>query len=243
MTMTAQQLFQQGKLNDAMQAAAAELRNSPTNTRLRTFLFEMLCFAGEYDRAERQLDVLAQEGKQAELGALLYRSALHAERIRQQMFLKKEYPRPEPGAAARKDVSGKLNGTAFSTIEDADPRVGANFEIYAAGSYLWLPFSLISTIEMAPPKRLRDLLWAPVIVRPSETYKGRELGEVLAPVLAPASWQNADDAVRLGRATIWEENEEGQPVPLGQKMLLVDGEEVPLLEVRRLEFTSPQAIA
>ena len=63
-----------------------------------------------------------------------------------------------------------------------------------------------------------------------------ELGEVLTPALAPLSWQHADDAVRLGRATVWEEDEEGNQIPVGQKMLLVDGEEVPYLEVRKLEI-------
>ena len=36
---------------------------------------------------------------------------------------------------------------------------------------------------------------------------------------------HADDAVRLGRATVWEDAEDGDPVPFGLKMLLVDGED------------------
>jgi len=56
------------------------LRDNPTDTRRRIFLFELLCFAGEYDRAEKQLDVLAQSGPEAATGALLYRAALAAER-------------------------------------------------------------------------------------------------------------------------------------------------------------------
>jgi len=38
--------------------------------------------------------------------------------------------------------------------------------------------------------------------------------------------------------TVWEEDESGAALPAGQKMLLVDGEEFPLLEVRQLEFAS-----
>jgi type VI secretion system protein ImpE len=73
--------------------------------------------------------------------------------------------------------------------------------------------------------------------------KDTELGEVLLPVLSPFAWQHSDEAVRLGRMTVWEEDESGAAVPVGQKMLLVDGEEFPLLEIRKLEFTSPQARA
>jgi len=45
-----------------MPALLAELRDNPTDARRRTFLFELLCFAGEYERADKQLEVLAQAG-------------------------------------------------------------------------------------------------------------------------------------------------------------------------------------
>ena len=50
--------------------------------------------------------------------------------------------------------------------------------------------------------------------------------------IAPLSWQHPDSAVRLGRVTEWVADDDGRPIPLGQKLLLVDGEEVSLLEVR-----------
>jgi type VI secretion system protein ImpE len=233
--MTSEQLYKAGKLNDAIQAVTAELRQNPADTKKRTFLFELLCFAGDFERAEKQLESLSREGPQAELGALLYRAALHAERMRQEMFRKGEFPRPAEGAANGSSVSGTINGRPFASIEDCDPRIGINLELYVAGSYVWIPFSLVATVDMQPPKRLRDLLWSPVRVRPSAAYKGEELGEVFTPVLSPGSWQHAEDAVRLGRMTLWDDSSE-EPVPLGQKVWLVDGEEFPLLELRRLEI-------
>jgi type VI secretion system protein ImpE len=50
-----------------------------------------------------------------------------------------------------------------------------------------------------------------------------------------------DDAVRLGRMTVWQEIEDGEAAPAGQKTFLVDDEEFPILELRRVEFTSSQA--
>ena len=88
------QLFQAGKLNEAVQALNDEVRNHPEDSKRRIFLFELLCFSGEYDRAEKQLDVLGSDDMQKEMGALLYRSALHAEKTRQELFTKKEYPKP-----------------------------------------------------------------------------------------------------------------------------------------------------
>ncbi len=54
------------------------------------------------------------------------------------------------------------------------------------------------------------------MVRTGEAFKGTELGEVLVPALFPLSSRHPDDAVKLGRATVWAE-EEGEPVPYGQK--------------------------
>jgi protein involved in temperature-dependent protein secretion len=41
--------------------------------------------------------------------------------------------------------------------------------------------------------------------------------------------------------TVWEEGPDGQELPFGQKMLLMDDEEIPLLELRRLEISEPMA--
>ena len=64
----------------------------------------------------------------------------------------------------------------------------------------------------------------------------QDLGEVLVPVLAPLSWKHPDDAVRLGRASAWEEDEKYGAVPFGQKLLMRGEEEVPFLELRNLTF-------
>src|SRR5580692_1237111 len=230
--MNARELFQAGKLNEAVQALGAEVRDNPADVRRRTFLFELLCFQGEYDRAEKHLHVLADATPDARVGAMLYFSALHAERVRQDVFRNKEYPSVPAIPNAR---GGTVNGTPFETLEDADPRVGARLEVFAAGAYLWIPLAHVDSIEMEAPKRLRDLLWIPALVRTGPAFKGTELGEVLLPVLAPFSSQRSDDNIRLGRATEWAEVD-GQAVPFGQRVFDVDGEEVPILEIRKIEF-------
>jgi type VI secretion system protein ImpE len=236
--MKARELFQAGRLDDAIESLGADLRNNPTDAQRRTFLFELLCFAGRFDRAEKQLDVLAQSSQQAAMGALLYRSALHAEQTRAEMFRTGSYPAPAPAAP----VTGTLNGKSFTSFTDADPRIGARLELFAAGQYTWVPLAQVASITMEPPKRLRDLLWAPAIVRTGPGFKGVELGEVLIPVITPGSADFDDDQVRLGRTTEWVSDGEGHEVPVGQKLFLVDGEEFPLLELRQLEI-APASVA
>jgi type VI secretion system protein ImpE len=234
--MTAIELFRAGRLSEAIQVLSDHVRQNPLDTRERTFLFELLCFAGEFDRGEKQLEMLAHGGQQAELGALLYRAALSAERDRQRFFSEKAYLE-QAALPPAKPRAGTFNGKSFGEISDADPRIGARLEAFVAGQYLQVRFEHIASLQMQAPKRLRDLLWAPVIVKNGPGFRGRDLGEVLVPVLSPFSWTHADETVRLGRTTVWEEIE-GAEVPFGQKMFLVDGEEIPWLELRTLEFTA-----
>jgi type VI secretion system protein ImpE len=231
--MNSRQLFDAGKLNAAIEALGSELRDNPADAQRRTFLFELLCFAGNYDRAEKQLDVLSSGGMEAGMGALLYRSALHAERLRTDMFRSGAFPLD---STASEEVSGTLNGKAFSSIEDGDPRIGARLEVFAAGQYMWIPWAQVASLKIEPPKRLRDLLWTPAMLKTSEEFKGQELGELLLPSLMPLSFESADDEIRLGRATDWVDLPDGDFRAIGQKVLMIDGEQVPLLSIRELEI-------
>src|SRR5208282_5316033 len=128
--MSVQELFRAGRLADALKALSSEVRDNPTDARRRTFLFELLCFAGEYERADKQLGVLGQGGPSSEIGVLLYRSALHAERERQDLFTRREYPkRPDSPPPAS---TGTFNGKPFGFFSDADPRIGLRLELFAA---------------------------------------------------------------------------------------------------------------
>jgi type VI secretion system protein ImpE len=229
--MNARQLYQEGRLDDAIEALGAEVRDNPTDAQRRAFLFELLCFAGQFERAEKQLSVLGRNGRDAEMGTLLYHAALHGERLRQEMFEKQNFPQ-----SVAKPVGGTINGKPFTTITDADPRIGARLEVFAGGQYMWLPFEHVESVRVEAPKLLRDLLWAKAIVRPAKTFKGLEMGEALLPAISPLTWQYPDADVRLGRVTEWVEFDDGSQGPVGQKILLVDDEEFPILELRELEI-------
>ena len=230
--MTALELYRKGELHEAIKVLGDEVRSNPLDTKPRTFLFELLCFAGNFDRAEKQLDFLAGSGGNTAAGALLYRSALHAERTRRDLFSKREFPEQTSPVEPRR---GTWNGQPFSELRDADPRVGANLEVYIAGSYTWIPMKYMEQLEMEKPENLRDLIWARARVETSSAFRLQDLGEVLIPVLAPFSSEQEDGSVQLGRTTVWEAvEEEAQEVPFGQRMMWIDGEEVPLLEIRSI---------
>jgi type VI secretion system protein ImpE len=199
----------------------------------------LLCFAGQYDRGEKQLNALTEASQDAEFGALLYRSALVAERQRQAFFESGQYAgSPAVSAPAR---CGTLNGKPFRGIEDLDPRIGPRLEMFVAGEYVWLPFEHIGSIHMQPPKFLRDTLWAAATVQTGPAFKGQDFGEVLIPILSPFSWRHESDEVKLGRVTDWKQ-EGDQLVPFGQKLLLLDDEEaIAMLDIRELKFAETAA--
>jgi len=232
--------YEQGDLDAAIEALGEELRDNPTDARRRTFLFELLCFAGKYDRAERQLDILSGGGRDAEMGILTYRAILFAERTRQAKFDAGDLPLQEEGPPP---VRGILNGEPFNEMTDADPRIGARLEIHAGGQYTWMPLRHLASVHMEPPQKLRDLLWAPAKVTTGADVRDVDLGEVILPALAPLTWKHPDGAVRLGRRTEWVDLEDDLAAPVGQKLLVVDGELFPILEVRDLEILGPSESA
>jgi type VI secretion system protein ImpE len=232
----ARQFFQQGKVREAQGELTAYLREHPSEVAERTFLFELLCFSGDFDRAEKQLAALTNDNSKTELGAILYRSVLHAERTRHQVFETQGFSKDQPASPP-----GKLNGVEFRSVTDADPDLGARLEVYAAGAYLWIPFEHITSIQMEAPTRLRDTLWVPAAVCTGAAFKGRELGEVLIPAIYPFSWKQSNEAVWLGRVTEWAADDEGREYPSGQRILMVGGKEVPFLEIRSLEFFPTEA--
>lgn len=231
---SAQALFTSGRLEDAIAQLGAELRENPTDAQRRSFLFELLALAGQYDRAAKQLDVLASASPMAEAGASVYRAALQAERVREHMFDTGDYP----ASTAPAPVAGTCNGTPFRSIEDADPRIGARLEVIAGGRYLWIPFAHLASVVIEAPSRLRDVHWLSGRIATGPSVKDMELGQVLLPALSPSVWKHTDIELRLGRATDWEELPDGDFAPVGQKMLRIDDQHVPLADVRELTFQS-----
>ncbi len=234
---SAQQLLHEGHLKEAIQVLGTELRDNPADRQRRTFLFELLCFSGEYSRAEKHLNLLSDASPDAAVGVLVYRSALSAERKRQAFFEEKQHESSSPPPVIPRP--GKLNGERFYTIEDIDPRIGARLEMFVAGEYVWVPYLHVGSLTMQAPRYLRDLLWSSAVVTAGPHMKTQDFGEVLAPVLYPFSWQHERDEVKLGRETDWlpPVEEEMFERPYGQKLLVLDGNRsVPFLEIRSLVF-------
>jgi type VI secretion system protein ImpE len=260
--MDAKELLDAGQLSPAIEQLNQEVRSHPSNPRLRTFLFELLCFAGDYERAERQLDVIGHQSATAEVGVQVYRNILIAEHSRRRLFSDglrpdflfnpptythlhlgainrlRETQQAEAEALVnqaedvRPSLKGEIEGQPFTDFRDADDLLGPFLEVIVHSNYVWFPFEQIRRLTISPPKRLRDLLWLPGTL---ESHFGT-VGEVFLPVHYAGSSQHEDDRIKLGRMTEWNILGKGLVLGVGQRLFLVDGTERPILEVREVTF-------
>jgi type VI secretion system protein ImpE len=261
--MTPKELLALGNLENAVQELNNQVKARPSDTKLRVSLFELLCFEGAFDRASKQLEVVASQGEglKTEVAVQVYRDLLSAERMRQQVFhdgalpkfllsppeyadryvvmVKKIAQSPKEAVAMLGDaedgfpsMKGRLGERAFSSFRDADDRVGPMLEVFHGSSYIWVPLEQIKRLQITEPKTLRDLMWAHARI---ETYE-ESVGDVFIPVLYVDTYAHTNDQVRLGRITEWQALEEQLVYGAGQRVFLVDEQEIPLLELRDVQF-------
>ena len=122
--------------------------------------------------------------------------------------------------------------STFEWVADADSRIGPFLEAIVNGKYFWIPFQRIRSIAFEKVADLRDLVWLPA--RFEWANGGESVGFV--PTRYVDSQTQADDHVRLGWKTVWNEVGEGTYVGLGQRILTTDADEFPLTKIHKIEF-------
>src|SRR5262245_31591696 len=97
--MNATDLFKAGRLQEAIDAQLKEVKASPGDQKKRLFLFELVAFTGDLDRARRQVEALKFDEVELETAALSYRKLLDAEQLRRRLFTESLKPEffGEPG--------------------------------------------------------------------------------------------------------------------------------------------------
>jgi type VI secretion system protein ImpE len=270
--MHAQEQYQAGDLRGALATATEEVRKHPADTARRGFLTELLCVAGDLERADRQLDALGQQDPEAAVGVSMFRQLVRAEQARQQFYSEGRVPEflaevsphlrlhleasillregKDAEAAAllaqaegqRPHVAGTCGGRSFADLRDLDDLTAPVFEVLTStGKYYWIPIEQVELVEFRPPARPRDLLWR----RARMVVRGGPDGEVFLPAVyaGAGAGADADDRLRLGRATEWRGGD-GAPVRgLGQRTFLVGDEAVSILELQELTIQEPAGSA
>lgn len=260
--MSVKELYESGDLTGAIEAQTQLVKAQPADTARRTFLFELLSFAGELERAQKQLEVIAHQDPQSDWPCQVYGNVLHAEGQRRRLFsegLKPEFLLDPPqwvgwhldalnrlreGRAdeacellsrselARGELAGLLDGQPFEEFRDFDDLVAPILELFILRDYIWLPYSQIRELELSVPERPRDLLWVPARIELSDGSQRR--GYV--PALYHGTHQHGTDHLKLGRGTDWTGPEGGPVQGLGQRMFLAGDLDKAMLELRSVRF-------
>jgi len=249
-------------LAEELARVQARARQAPADATHRSALFQLHCVTGAWDKAARQLAVVGDLDPKAELFCTQHRLLLAAETQRGEVFAGRRAPSclGEPPAwlaflveAARLDgqgrhgaakeirgqalaqaeaTPGQADGAPFAWIADADERLGPVLEAVVNGGYYWVPFDRLRRIASDGPKDLKDLVWLPVTL----TLANGAEAAGFVPTRYPGSEANPDDAIRLARRTEWQEIEGGSWRGLGQRVLVTDRGEHPLLDLRAIEL-------
>jgi len=256
-----------GNLGGAVTSALDFVKTNPTNSSARTFLFELSCFSGDWDRAEKQLDVIGHQDVNAMVGSLMFRQNFKAERDRMKYFsdgvkpefMTQSYPYVDDLLTANNraregnvvEARGLLdkveeerpafpctvNGEEFSDFRDYNDLTMCVFEVIHKDLYIWLPFEQIVKIEFTKPGSLRDLYW----LQGQVELKNGSNGEVFFPTLYSGTWKSENDQVRLGRMTDWRDLGDDLFVGEGTKLFWMDGKDKSILDIEIIEFKTDNA--
>jgi type VI secretion system protein ImpE len=262
--------FEAGRLQEAIAAAVAEVRDNPTDAGRRLFLSELLFFIADWDRADLHLDALGHQDPKAGPGVNRLRQLVRAEQARQQFFTEGRLPeflaqpspllrlhldasirlregKPDEAArllneaeAARPHPAGTCDDRPFDDLRDIDDLTGCFFEVLTEDGKYY--WIPMECVESVEFQPLRRPHH--LIWRPAHMIvRDGPDGVVYLPALYPGAAAEADDRLRLGRLTEWRGGE-GAPVRgVGQRMFQAGGEEAPLLDIQKLTFAAPVSIA
>jgi type VI secretion system protein ImpE len=265
--MRAKQLLDEAKLGEAIAAVTEDLKSQPADLVRRRFLLELLCYAGDLERAERQIQAIGRFASDpaAAVGAQLMRNLFAAEADRRACFERGQHPRfilaPPPDVELRLQAvplaaAGRY-AEAAALVERAEAqrpacagrRNGNPFDDLRDGDDLLAPVLEVFTPAgyfWVPWEHVQYLEIPPpqrlldLLWTPAKiaSFDG-QLGEVHLPCLYHGTAASDDDTLRLGRGTGWTEQAPGLVRGVGRKDFLVGDEAFSLLELGQLEREGP----
>lgn len=263
--MDAKQLIMKAELTRARQKLIRGVKKAPGNTALRTHLFQVLLFLGEWNKALVHLNALAKDDKASHMAHGVYTGLIRAEQERTGVAELKKEPSFLPGRpgyadlyfqavkaatqeeneiaatlfdqieAAKPLISGTVNKDPFSGFSDTDTLLNSFLEAMEYDRYLWIPFEAIREITVQSPRTLIDLIWTKGSVT---TWEGLTMACFL-PVLYPLSHCHTDHRVKMGRITEWQPLGGSYARASGQHMFQIGQRDLSLLEIETVVFNKP----
>ncbi len=260
----AEALLKSGDLDGCLKEVTARIRADSAAVAPRVFLFQLFSVLGEWERARRQLYIL----KDMDAGTIpmfeVYDTVIQCEHIRTAVFEGKRSPlmfgKPSDWLAqlaaalgalaegraeeaqrlrdaafeAAPTTAGQVNGEPFEWLADADGRLGPVLEVFLNGHYYWVPFHAVASVTIEPPSDLRDLVWTPAEFRWANG--GEAVGFI--PTRYPGTEGSDDSRLKLSRLTEWNEVSNELVCGSGQRLLVTDQKDYPLLSIEKISLNT-----
>jgi type VI secretion system protein ImpE len=254
-------LLDQTSVKAAVDAALAQVKAAPKDEDARRLLIDLLIVDGDFERADRQADILANTAGALTLGMVLLRGRLRAAKAREAWFTLGAVPAFPEGPTARDQQAMQLgvalrgggadiakalqdmtrisesqslviNGAPAAGFRDADDRVPHAFEVLCSdGSYMWVDFDLVERVDFSPAGAVRDLIWRPAKLT---LTNGSQTDVVICATYFSAA---QDDSEKLARSTGWIEMPGGVVAGQGQKTFLAGDDAVCALDIASVART------
>lgn len=259
------ELFNAGKLDEAVTTAEHAVRAAPSDAAARVVLAELLCYRGEFERADQQLDTAITLAPAHGIGLAQFRQIIRSEVARHDFADAGRVPKlltdpgrhlalrleavmlqrsgDGPGAvakleeaeAARPHVAGQCDGAAFRDLRDADDLIGGVLEVLSGDGHYY--WVAFETIQALEFEAPQRP--RDLLFRQAQlTLRGQAGGGVVfVPVLYVGSSRAETATLKLGRETDWTGGGAAPVRGIGQRTWLVDDDGKALLDVKELRFT------
>ncbi|MGH1470076.1 MAG: type VI secretion system accessory protein TagJ [Cellvibrionaceae bacterium] len=259
---TAKEYYLEGNLTKAVEKISEEVKNAPSSVSKRAFLIELLCFVGDWERADKQLNTLLSLDEKSALTVGTWRQLIRAAQARDDVFQRGampdviELPTERIQAALKLlilDKEGNSNEcesqlNTMMTFNDKN-----EFSINNKTVSDWRDLDDVNSNILELLGTNGKYFWVdfeqvesiefdtprrPLDLlwrKASIALKSGTTGEVFVPAIYPS--QKNDDALKLGRKTDWIE-ENNIVKGLGLRTWLVGDEAISLMDVESIQLLS-----
>ncbi|KLV03736.1 protein of avirulence locus ImpE [Photobacterium aquae] len=260
-------LIQQAKLSEALELLASQLQETPQDVDLRSSFIELLCIDGQYERADKQLNLLIKQNPDCLIGATNLRQLIRAAQARldfdggaatanlvkdvdeaftsllrmrlayRENHVENFIQSAEQLEKNRVNIPMEIDGEYRDTLRDLDDTLAGFLELFGTDGKYYL----------VPFDALIRLEMMPVTSLIEHVWRKVDIeidGGLCGEAFIPMTYINSQtDAEKLGRETDWREIF-GTNIysGVGQKMYLFGDEAVVLSQIQRINKTVPLVV-
>ena len=270
MATDARALFRDGNLDGAIEAVTGTVRDNPNDSEARALLADFQCFAGAFDKADRQLDIIGTQNTKLAVAVAQTRQVIRGAIARQEVFEKGRAPdvvtEPDGFVAASlqallalREGDGKKAQAILAEAEEQRIKVTGKrdgdkpFDDFRDADDL--SAGILEVISVTG-----KYFWVPmhkvVSIRFENTARPRDLlwrpasvevrdgpeGVVYIPATYPTTPTGPEaTALRLGRATDWQGSEGEVVRGVGLRLFVVGEDGVGIDELSEVDFETASA--